>query len=169
MLNMLNKYLLGMLTVLLASFAQADQRPDDLNLVGEAKLKIMMWDIYQCRLYTPTGRFEESTSEYMLEITYLRNIKNTHLVEQTHKQWQHLGIPDSQSEPYIEQLRALWPDVIEGDTLTMHVTATSTTFFYNGAPTGEITEPSFGPMFVSIWLSPETSQPKLRKKLLGGA
>lgn len=169
MKSKLSNCLRALILVALSTSTLADSLPRHLSLVGEAKLKIMVWDIYESRLYAPEGRFDDSTSEYMLEITYLRNIKNTHLVEQTHKQWQHLGIPDSKSKPFIERLRTLWPDVAEGDTLTMHVTATSTTFFYNGAPTGEITEPSFGPMFVSIWLSPETSQPKMRKKLLGGA
>ncbi|TCS37127.1 chalcone isomerase family protein [Reinekea marinisedimentorum] len=170
MRNLFSKLLL-LAAVVLAGNALA-YKPANLQLVGEATLKIMFWNVYQSRLYTPSGRFEgynqPHAGEYMLEITYLQNIKSSDLVEQTYKQWQHLGVPQADVEPFMEELLNYWPDVSEGDTLSMHVANGRTHFYFNGVLTGEIAEPEFGPMFVSIWLSPETSQPKMRKKLLGG-
>ena len=39
-------------------------------------------------------------------------------------------------------------------------------FFKNGAPTGEVNEPGFAQDFFGVWLSPNTSEPDLRKSLL---
>jgi hypothetical protein len=41
------------------------------------------------------------------------------------------------------------------------------TFLLNGKPLGSIDDPQFGPSFLAIWLSPDTSRPELRRSLIG--
>ena len=40
-------------------------------------------------------------------------------------------------------------------------------FFFNARPAGEIRDAEFARLFVGIWLSPRTSEPSLRRALLG--
>ena len=40
-------------------------------------------------------------------------------------------------------------------------------FYFNDNLVGSIEDPMFGPLFVDIWLSEKTSEPKLRQQLLG--
>jgi hypothetical protein len=42
-------------------------------------------------------------------------------------------------------------------------------FLFNGKPNGEILDPQFARLFFAIWLSPKTSEPKMREELLVGA
>ena len=65
-------------------------------------------------------------------------------------------------------MRALFPDVHKGDTLTGVYTRKGTTIFYkNGKKLETINDPEFGRAFFGIWLSENTSEPDLRKQLLG--
>jgi hypothetical protein len=40
-------------------------------------------------------------------------------------------------------------------------------FFHNGKLRADVTDPDFARAFIAIWLSPKTSEPKLRLALLG--
>jgi hypothetical protein len=40
-------------------------------------------------------------------------------------------------------------------------------FWLNGQPRGELRDAEFTRLFFGIWLSPRTSQPRLREALLG--
>lgn len=139
----------------------------DFTFVGQSKLKVFAWDIYQSELYTLDGKYTPDMQEYVLKIIYLRDIKSESLIKQTVKQWRKLGIDESAYRDYPEQLKAIWPDVTKGDALSMHVTPQATYFYFNNQLSGSIDTTDFGPLFGSIWLSPKTSQPELRKQLIG--
>jgi hypothetical protein len=62
----------------------------------------------------------------------------------------------------------MWPDVREDDVLALEMSASGrSTFLLNGKPLGSIDDPEFGPSFLAIWLSPDTSRPELRRLLIG--
>ena len=64
-------------------------------------------------------------------------------------------------------LAPLFPDVKAGDTITaLHEPGKPTRFFLNGKPLGEAKDPGFADAFFAIWLSPKTSEKRLRRKLL---
>ena len=44
----------------------------------------------------------------------------------------------------------------------------SARFFFNGVLRGEVADAEFTRLFFGIWLSPNTSEPALRKQLLSG-
>ncbi|TXR54879.1 chalcone isomerase family protein [Reinekea thalattae] len=137
------------------------------NLVGQSTLKVFAWEIYHSELYTEDGRYDESTDNYVLKITYLRDITQQQLIKQTYKQLSKLGVDESIYQRYDAQLKQLWPDVSKGDSLSAHIQPTGTDFYFNGNAIGSVKGADFGPMFGSIWLSPNTSQPDLRKQLIG--
>ena len=61
----------------------------------------------------------------------------------------------------------LVPDVKSGDEVTGLYTPSGTIkFFRDGQLTGQVRDPEFAQNFFAIWLSPQTSEPSLRAKLL---
>lgn len=139
--------------------------------VGETKLKFLFWDVYESRLFSADGTYKAKDSfndEYplVLEIEYLRDIDAKDLVENTIEQWQHLKLEQDQYEEYLPWLQQVWPNVKKGDRLAIYVDSTSSQFFFNGQSIDRVQSENFGQLFLSIWLSPNTSQPKLRKELI---
>ena len=67
-----------------------------------------------------------------------------------------------------EMLRVV-PDVKKGDRiLGVHRPGIGAAFWVNGKPHGEIRDAEFAKLFFGIWLSPKTSEPKMRDILLTG-
>ena len=62
------------------------------------------------------------------------------------------------------------PDVRTGDrVMGIHQPGVGAAFWVNDKNTGEIQDAEFARLFFGIWLSPNTSEPKLRDALLAGA
>ena len=55
-------------------------------LVGEARLKVFIWKVYDSALFTPSGRWQGG-APYQLSLHYLRDIPSATLVEETEKAW----------------------------------------------------------------------------------
>ena len=55
-------------------------------LVGEARLKVLLWKVYDSALYTPSGRWR-GAGPYQLSLTYLRDIPVEQLIKETRKAW----------------------------------------------------------------------------------
>jgi hypothetical protein len=89
------------------------------------------------------------------------------LIKRTVEQWQHQNIPKEVYQPYISQLNSIWPAITEGDSLAILVKKDSSIFYFNNQRIGIIEDNSFGRLFIDIWLNKKTSQPSLRKQLLG--
>lgn len=138
----------------------------ELTVVGKARFSVLFWDIYDSALFSASGKYQ-TNENFLFEITYLRDIKGEELLQRTVEQWQHIGLDVETYQEYVSQLERLWPDIKAGDQLSLWVTASESTFFYNQNFLGSVEGSSFGEMFTAIWLSPKTSQPKLRIKLLG--
>ncbi|WP_181901732.1 chalcone isomerase family protein [Thalassotalea euphylliae] len=137
-----------------------------LVLVGKAKFSVLFWDIYDSALFTYDGKYQADEA-FLFEINYLRDISRDDLIERTVEQWQHLGVDSIKYQPFLADLANIWPNISKGDQLAMWTDGRSTAFYFNQAFRGQIADPAFSQLFASIWLSPQTSQPKLRKKLLG--
>lgn len=154
-------------------FVNAKEFPNDitdykesLNQVGQARFKVLFWNIYDSALFTPSGDFKQE-EDYVFEITYLRDIEKEELIKRTVEQWQHLGLLNEDYQIYVPMLMDIWPDISEGDRLAIWVSQKGAAFYFNQQLAGVVEHKYFGKQFVAIWLSPKTSQPKLRNKLLG--
>lgn len=145
------------------------QLPSEMKPVGSAKFSLLFWDIYESTLYTHSGSYTslQSDSPVYFKIRYLRDISSQELIARTLEQWQHLAIPDEKIEQYSELLTDLWPDIKAGDSLALLKTASQSQFFFNDKAIGMVDNQQFGDDFLSIWLSTNTSQPALRRQLLG--
>lgn len=138
-----------------------------LNKVGEAEFSVMFLDIYDVALYSETPGYSQATENYALHIEYHRNVSAERLVELTQDQWENLEVSEADIQRYGPILKNLWPDIKKGETLTIHVTPDKSQFYHNDAAIGAINDPGFGKLFTDIWLSPNTSAPRIRNELLG--
>jgi hypothetical protein len=140
----------------------------DFKKVGEAKLAILFWDVYQSELYSLTGAYQKNIFPQALKIHYLRNIKAKDLIERTEEEWQKLGINSQISAPWIEQLKTMWPNIKKGDELLVVVNKSGDSdFYFNQQEIGTIINTDFGANFLRIWLDEKSSYPELQKQLTG--
>ena len=136
-------------------------------LVGEARLKVLIWEVYDSALFTPSGRWQ-GVAPYRLSLRYLRDIPAAKLVEETEKAWQEQGRSHPRLNEWLVLLGELWPDITEGDNLVFGLNASGdSAFWFNGSPIGSIDDRDFGPLFGGIWLDPDTPRPGLRVELIG--
>ena len=138
-------------------------------LVGEARLKVLIWEVYDSALFTPSGHWQ-SDAPYRLSLHYLRNIPAAKLVEETEKAWREQGRNHPRLNEWLGLLGDLWPDITEGDNLVFGLNEFGdSAFWFNGSPLGSIEDRDFGPLFGGIWLDPDTPRPELRAQLIGPA
>ena len=167
--------LIGVCLVLLSSTSvmakdgvTAIPQSDNLKVVGQAEMRWLMFPLYRVTLKTPDGQYQESRFPQLLDIVYLRNIDKQDLLTATDREWSRLGVAEKQRKEWIRQLGNLWPSIKRGDRLAFQVNPQGDNFFlYNGKKLGGIADKQFGKSFLDIWLSPKTSQPAIRQRLLG--
>ncbi|MEC7941574.1 MAG: chalcone isomerase family protein [Pseudomonadota bacterium] len=160
----LGAFTLSLLTVALLFAGQARASAvDDLNKRGQGKMSYLFWTLYSAEFYTAPA-----SSERALKIEYYRAIDSKDLVEATENQWYKLGYPNSNIERWLKPLYSMWPNVEAGSTLTIRVAEDKVSrFYFDEQPIGVIQDKQFGDAFLAIWLSENTSEPGLRKQLLG--
>jgi hypothetical protein len=140
----------------------------NLELVGEGRLKVLFWSVYDSRLYTADGAYREGQRPLRLDIEYLIDVDSADLVSRTRQEWQFQNLSHPRQAEWLERLAALWPDISEGDVLSLQVDERGNSrFLLNGEQLGRIEDEAFARQFVAIWLAPETSQPELRLALTG--
>jgi hypothetical protein len=182
---MLNKIYLGLLMCFFCHCASSTElkhvdtaykdlseitKAHELVDVGETTFSVLFWDIYKSKLKTTAGQYPLCTKlgSILYEINYLMDISTNELIERTIEQWQHLGVKAEIYGVYLSELERIWPNINDGDTLSLFVHKGRSTFYFNEEFVGVIDAPEFGQLFLDIWLSESTSQPVLRDELLGG-
>ena len=136
-------------------------------LVGEARLKVLLWKVYDSALYTPSGRWL-GAGPYQLSLTYLRDIPVEQLIKETRKAWDEQNRVHPEQENWLQALAEMWPDISAGDNLVFGVGADDQNqFWFNGQSIGGIDHPDFAAFFGGIWLSEDSPRPALRARLIG--
>jgi hypothetical protein len=173
----------AVLTVVTALFgikAQAQSLPQELRLTvpaatlsGQAKMTVWGFEVYQATLWVAPGfaesRYEQS--RFALELSYLRDFKGADIARRSIAEMRRQApLTAAQEADWESQMRALFPDVKAGDQITgVHQPGTGAVFWSNGRVLGEVRDPAFAKQFFGIWLSPQTSEPQLRRALLAQA
>ncbi|WP_394129652.1 chalcone isomerase family protein [Shewanella maritima] len=152
----------------LSHFSVGSADTDTLQKVGQAEMSLMWFDIYSAQLFSRNGEYQDEQLPVILHIEYHREIDAQDIVEATVEQWLHLGLNEQFINQYQHHLTQAWPDIYQGDTLTFNVDANGHgQFFYNGALYYQVSDMQFSQTFLDIWLSENTSRPKLRQSLIG--
>jgi hypothetical protein len=141
---------------------------DQLETVGTATLRVFFWDVYDSELLTQDGDYHGVEPGLALNLTYKRALTNQQLVAGTRKEWGKLSGPEFLvKQNWSTQLLGLWPNVEVNDEILLYVDSQlASHFYFNGNKLGVLTDSAFTEQFLAIWLSPETSYPKARAKLL---
>lgn len=131
------------------------------------------FEVYQATLWVAPG-FAAGTYEqspFALELSYLRDFKGSEIARRSIAEMRRQApMAAAQEAAWENQMRALFPDVKTGDRITgVHQPSTGAVFWSNGRVLGEVRDPAFAKQFFGIWLSPQTSEPQLRRALLAQA
>ena len=143
------------------------------RLIGQARLKVWGFDVYDVRLWAqpPFNAASVAASALALELNYLRNFQAADIAERSLKEMRRSHpVSDAQAAQWkAESLRVI-PDVRKGDRVTgVHRPGQGAAFWVNGRASGEVLDADFARLFFGIWLSPDTSEPRLREALLAGS
>lgn len=138
------------------------------RMVGQSRLKMYFFKIYDATLYAPNGQFDQ-TQPFALSLGYLRDFDGADIAQRSIDEMRDLGYRDTaQLAQWLIQMELSFPNIIAGDVLTGVVDEQQyTRFYFNGKPTHTVADPEFTQAFFAIWLDSKTSQPKMRIQLLG--
>jgi len=157
-----------------APFAVADsaivqRHVPDAALVGEGRLKVMFWAVYDARLFATTGRLDRD-APFALEIDYLRDVDGADIADASVEEIATQGGHDAATlARWRKTLTAIFPDVTADTVLTGVRDARGHTLLFDGeALLGAVDDPAFTRAFFDIWLGERTSRPALRERLLAG-
>lgn len=160
------------------ALAQAAAAPSEVaallpaaRLLGSGTLRFLALPIYDARLWAGEGfdPQEPAGAPLALELVYRRALDGARIAERSLVEMQRVaGIGAEQGQRWLVAMQALFPDVRSGDRLTgLHLPGAGLRFFLNAKPIGELRDPEFARRFLAIWLGPNTSEPALRRALLG--
>ncbi len=140
------------------------------ELVGKGKLTFFGLEVYESSLWTAPSfkglSFENHS--FALELHYLRNFTAADIAKRSIEEMQRIEpVPEQKVALWIKTLSEAFPNVKKGDRIVgVHKPGFGVTFWHNGKRSGEIRDADFSRQFFGIWLSPKTSEPKLRQALL---
>ena len=134
---MLNKIILK-LSVFVISMAATNltlaDPTADLQVVGEARLKFLFWQVYDSTLFSTNGTYQELEPNLALKISYRRKISAEQLIRRTREEWQKMSLLSSQTEEWLLSLEAILPDVDKGDLVILKVDEElASNFYFNGS------------------------------------
>jgi len=138
------------------------------KVVGEARLSVLFWDIYDATLIAPDGQYADK-KPFALELTYLRDFDGDDIASRSIDEMRKQGMKDEMKlAKWYEKMQQIFPNVAEGQTITGIVDDKQYSHFYfNNSYAGTVEDDEFTQWFFNIWLSEATSEPKMRDNLLG--
>ena len=140
------------------------------RLMGSGRLTWLGLHVYDARLWVTDGFSADAfaTLPLALELQYARSLVGKLIAERSLDEMKRVGgFGDEQARRWLAAMTQAFPDVAKGDRLTgVHRPGEAARFFHNTEPKGEVRDADFARRFFGIWLSAQTSEPKLRAALL---
>lgn len=138
------------------------------SVVGRGILSYAFWDIYEATLFAPEGIWNPD-KPFALSIEYFRALNGKAIADRSVQEIRQQGFTNEVTlAAWNSQMKAIFPNVEKGTVLTAIYVPDKQTTFYNGPEIiGTIKDDNFGKSFFGIWLAEKTSEPELRRKLLG--
>ena len=137
------------------------------TLIGEGTLNVLMWEVYNLRLYTDGTSFSWN-NKFMLEFDYSRELKKESVIDASLKEFKlQPNVTDKDIKAWAVYLEQVIQSVQKGTKASvMWVPDGQIIFHYEGSKPTTIKNEKFARAFLNIWLGEKTSRPKLRNKLL---
>ena len=146
------------------------------RLAGTGLLRFFGLQVYRARLWVSPGFAPErfSALPLALELYYLRSLSGSAIAKRSLDEMRRSGpIPDDKATVWLQALTAVMPNVADGDRLTgIYRPNDALELLYAQGQSqrslGKVGDAEFATRFMGIWLAPVTSEPDLRRALLGG-
>ena len=136
------------------------------KLVGEVNYSHLFWDLYDAKLFSETGDFEEN--KFALVLKYNTKISRKSVVKETINQ---LKKQKEYTEEELDELRTLLKNTfkdIKVDDTFIGIKENNTAYFYfKHEKVLETKDLEFINLFFNIWLREDSQNPAFTKKLLG--
>lgn len=136
--------------------------------VGMGSYNFLGQKVFDATCYAPNGKYQ-SGKEVALSLKYNVKLTRGDIVNASITEISRQGkFEKTKLEKWRVELKKIMVDVKKGDTISGIRDKNGFSHFYkNGEFKGKIIDQEFGTHFFNIWLGEKTSQPELRKKLLG--
>ena len=136
------------------------------KLVGEVNYSHLFWDLYDAKLFSETGDFEEN--KFALVLKYNTKISRKSVVKEPINQ---LKKQKKYTEEELDELRTLLKNTfkdIKVDDTFIGIRENNTAYFYfKHEKVLETKDLEFINLFFNIWLREDSQNPAFTKKLLG--
>jgi hypothetical protein len=153
--------------------AELNELLPDYRLIGKQRLTYWGFRVYDARLWALPGFKKDNLAgqPFALELAYLRDFDAIDVAERSITEMRRSAtISETQAKTWTAEMMLVYPDFKKGDrVMGINKPGVGAAYMVNGKSTGEIRDVEFARLFFGIWLSPQTSQPKLRSALLAGA
>ena len=141
-----------------------------LALTGESKLTFFGLEIYKASLWRNANFVADNYAqhEFALDLNYLRNFQGKDIAKRSIEEMRRQSkLDENLLQNWELQMQKVFPNVQAGDSITgFHLPGKGAKFWHNGKLRGEINDTEFAKYFFGIWLSKQTSEPKMRLALL---
>ena len=137
-------------------------------LIGEGTLKVFIWEVYDVRLFAELKPISRA-NELILEFDHKRELSKDKVIKASIKEMKRQnGINHNEVDDWQEFLERGMQSVQNGTKAAVYWSSKGRiTFYYEGSEPVTINNEEFANAFVDIWLGEQTSQPELRRLLLG--
>ena len=136
------------------------------NVVGEVNYTHLFWDLYDAKLLTETGDFDEN--KFALVLKYNTKISKKSVVKETLSQ---LKKQKKYTKQELDELTTLlsntFKDIKVGDTFIGIKENNTAYFYFKDEKVLETKDLEFINLFFDIWLREDSQNPAFTKKLLG--
>ena len=143
------------------------------RLLGKARLSAYGFDVYDSRLWVLPDFTAENFSRqsFALELAYLRDFKSDAIADRSIAEMRRAApIDEVTVSAWRQAMLRVIPNIKKGDrVMGINRPGEGATFWVNGKRVGDVDDVEFARLFFGIWLSPKTSQPKMRTALLAGS
>ena len=137
-----------------------------LTKVGEGLMTFWGFDVYDISYWSMVNDWKPDT-HYALALTYKRNFVKKDIVNRSIEEMRGQGWDEAKLQKWRADLDKVLVDVSKGDVLIgLNLPGEGAVFYKKDTETGRWSDPELSQAFFGIWLSPKTSAPKVRKKLL---
>lgn len=164
------------LTAILIAPAAVRAAPPELahlRQLTQAQMRFFGLLIYDIRLWAlePVDAQNWPQQVLALELIYARSLSGAEIAKRSLAEMRRQAdISAPQAQAWLREMEAAFPDVKAGDRISgLNAPSEAISFFVNGRLQRRIEDPLFARLFLGIWLAPQSSEPGLRKQLLGSA
>lgn len=149
----------------LPAAVRADVR--GLRPLGEARLRVLAWHVYDASLWIESPAWSPDTA-FALDIRYAIDVRGHDLAAKSLEEMRRLGHRDGATlARWGEAMRRVFPDIRAGDRLVgVNLPGHGARFYGRDGLLGTVPEDGFARAFFAIWLDERTSEPAMRRQLL---